>query len=77
MHAGYDRDRQQFEQFQETDAADCRLAAATLLDARAELRDVGPRREMAQSASQDDSSAAGVAGRGDLVGDSAEQGRAQ
>src|SRR5215831_7317841 len=32
---------------------------------------------MAQSAAQNDCSAAGIAGRGDLVGDRAEQGRAQ
>src|SRR6516164_1081159 len=41
VHTGDDRDRQQFEQFQEVDTADRRLAAAALLDARAELRDVG------------------------------------
>ena len=39
MHAGDDRYRQQFEQLQEIDAADRRLAAAALFDARIELRD--------------------------------------
>ena len=52
-------------------------ALASLLDARAELRDVRPGREMAQPAAQNDCSAPSIAGRGDLVGDRAEQGRAQ
>jgi hypothetical protein len=77
VHTGNDRDRQQFEQFQEIDAADCRLAAATLLDARGELRDLRPGREMAQPTAQNDRSAPGIAGCGDLVGDRAEQGRAE
>jgi hypothetical protein len=53
------------------------LAAAALSDARAELRDVGASREMSQSAAQNDCSAAGVAGRADLVGDCSKQGRTQ
>src|SRR5262249_2702727 len=57
VHAGDDRERQQFEQFQELDTADCRLVAATLLDARGELRDVRPGREMAQPTAQNDCSA--------------------
>ena len=77
VHAGDDRDRQQFEQFQEINATACRLAAATLFDACAELRDIGSGREMAQPTAQNDCSAAGIAGRGDLVGDRAEQGRAE
>src|SRR5215472_6856386 len=42
VHTGDDRDRQQFEQFQEIYATDCRLAAAALFDACAEPRSVGP-----------------------------------
>jgi hypothetical protein len=56
--------------FQELDAADCRLAAAALL----ELRDVGAGREMVQPTAQNDCSAPGIARGGDLVGNRAEQG---
>src|SRR6516162_85169 len=60
VHARDDRNWQQFERFQEIYAADRRLAFATLLDARVELRDVGTCGKMAQPAAQNDCPAAGL-----------------
>jgi hypothetical protein len=77
VHTGDDRDRQQFEQFQEIYATDCRLAAAALFDTRAELRDVSSRREMTQPAAQNDCPAAGLLSGGDSRRDRPDQRRPQ
>jgi hypothetical protein len=75
VHARDDRDRQQLEQFQEIDSADRRLSPAFLLDARIEQIDVGPGREVAQPATQDDGPAAGLLCGCDFGRDRTDQGR--